>query len=164
MNGVGESQSNDIVNLQDVEDCRKRKLSEAQIEQRSSITSETECIDNSDLQNRTGLAHLCASHLQSSEEKREAEALDTTHILPDSSDADSSDANFCGAETLVSRHHPELSDEELSDAESDDAETLNARHSLELIELKFNDSRLKEVPKSDGDSRSISDVSEDEEN
>ncbi|KAM9931533.1 hypothetical protein OXX80_008815, partial [Metschnikowia pulcherrima] len=70
----------------------------------------------------------------------------------------------CGAETLVSRHHPELSDEELSDAESDDAETLNARHSLELIELKFNDSRLKEVPKSDGDSRSISDVSEDEEN
>ncbi|KAM9904249.1 hypothetical protein OXX79_002879 [Metschnikowia pulcherrima] len=99
------------------------------------------------------------SYSQSSEEKSEAEALDTTHILPDSSDA-----NFSGAETLVFRHHPELSDEELSDAESDDAETLNARHGLELVELESNDSRLKEVPKLDGDSRSISDVSEDEEN
>ncbi|KAM9922394.1 hypothetical protein OXX59_005854 [Metschnikowia pulcherrima] len=105
------------------------------------------------------LAHLCASHSQSSEEKSEAESLDTTHIFPDSSDAD-----FRDAETLVSRHHPELSDEELSDAESDDAETLNARHGLELVELESNDSRLKEVPKLDGDSRSISDVSEDEEN
>ena len=55
---MGELQSNDIVNLQDVEDCRKRKLSEARVEQRSLTTSETECIDNSDLQNRTGLAHL----------------------------------------------------------------------------------------------------------
>ena len=81
---MGELQSNDIVNLQDVEDCRKRKLSEARVEQRSLTTSETECIDNSDLQNRTGLAHLCASHSQSLEERSEAEALDTTHILPDS--------------------------------------------------------------------------------
>ncbi|KAM9897754.1 hypothetical protein OXX69_010145, partial [Metschnikowia pulcherrima] len=71
----------------------------------------------------------------------------------------SSDANFSGAETLVSRHHPDS-----SDAESDDAKTLNARHGLELVELESNDSRLKEVPKLDGDSRSISDVSEDEEN
>ena len=156
---MGELQSNDIVNLQDVEDCRKRKLSEARVEQRSLTTSETECIDNSDLQNRTKLAHLCASHSQSLEERSEAEALDTTHILPDSSDADFSDAEFSGAGTLVSRHHPEL-----SDAELDDAETLNARHSLELIELESNDSRLKEVPKLDGDLRSISDVSEDEEN
>ena len=111
---MGELQSNDIVNLQDVEDCRKRKLSEARVEQRSLTTSETECIDNSDLQNRTGLAHLCASHSQSLEERSEAEALDTTHILPDSSVADFSDA-----ETLVPKHHAEL----------DDAETLDARHS-----------------------------------
>ncbi|KAF8002514.1 hypothetical protein HF325_003479 [Metschnikowia pulcherrima] len=64
-------------------------------------------------------------------------------------------AVFSGAGTLFSRHHPEL-----SDAELDDAETLNARHS----ELESNDSRLKEVPKFDGDLGSISDSSEDEEN
>ncbi|KAJ8145963.1 hypothetical protein OY671_000958 [Metschnikowia pulcherrima] len=149
MNGVGESQSKDIVNLQDVGDGRKRKRFEARIEQRLSTTSETECIDNSNLQNRAGLEDLSVSHTQRSEEKSEAESLDTTHILPDSSDADFSDA-----ETLVPKHH----------AESDDAETLDARHSLELIQLGNNDSTLKEVPKFDGDSGSISDSSEDEEN
>ncbi|KAM9900928.1 hypothetical protein OXX69_008908 [Metschnikowia pulcherrima] len=85
--------------------------------------------------------------------------LSTNYLFSNSNDADFSDAEFSGAGTLVSRHHPEL-----SDAESDDAEALNARHSLELIELESNDSRLKEVPKLDGDSRSISDASEDEEN
>ncbi|KAM9925384.1 hypothetical protein OXX80_010919 [Metschnikowia pulcherrima] len=138
----------------DVGDGRKRKRFEARIEQRLSTTSETECIDNSNLQNRVGLEDLSVSHTQRSEEKSEAESLDTTHILPDSSDADFSDA-----ETLVPKHNAES-----SDAESDDAETLDARHSVELIQLGNNDSTLKEVPKFDGDSGSISDSSEDEEN
>ncbi|KAM9901235.1 hypothetical protein OXX69_008780 [Metschnikowia pulcherrima] len=51
-----------------------------------------------------------------------------------------------------------------SDADFSDAETLDARHSLELIQLGNNDSTLKEVPKFDGDSGSISDSSEDKEN
>ena len=96
----------------------------------------------------------CASHTQRLEEKSEAEFLDTTHILPDSSDADFSDA-----ETLVSRHQAELSDTELNDVE-----TSNSRRGLELFELRYNDSTLKEVPKFDGDLGSISDSSEDEEN
>ncbi|KAM9934312.1 hypothetical protein OXX80_006107 [Metschnikowia pulcherrima] len=157
--GVGESQSKDIVNLQDVGDGRKRKRFEARIERRLSTTSETECIDNSNLQNPAGLEDLSVRHTQRSEEKSEAKSLDTTHILPDSSDADSSDADSSDAETLVPKHHAES-----SDAESDDAETLDARHSLELIQLGNNDSTLKEVPKFDGDSGSISDSSEDEEN
>ena len=96
----------------------------------------------------------CASHTQRLEEKSEAKFLDTIHILPDSSDADFSDA-----ETLVSRHQAELSDTELNDVE-----TSNSRRGLELFELRYNDSTLKEVPKFDGDLGSISDSSEDEEN
>ncbi|KAF8001284.1 hypothetical protein HF325_003785 [Metschnikowia pulcherrima] len=133
----------------DVGDGRKRKRFEARIEQRLLTTSETECIDNSNLQNRVGLEDLSVSHTQRLEENSEAESLDITHILPDSSDADFSDA-----ETLVPKHHAELGD----------AETLDARHSGELIQLGNNDSTLKEVPKFDGDLGSISDSSEDEEN
>ena len=106
---MGELQSNDIVNLRDLDDGRKRKRAEARIQQRSPTTSETKCIDNSNLQNRTGLEDSCASYTQRLEEKSEAESLDTTYSLPDSSDADFSDA-----ETLVSRHHAGLNDAESS--------------------------------------------------
>ncbi len=55
---VGKLQSRDMVNLQDVDDGRKRKRFEARIEQRSLTTSETECIENSNCnlqkRNRTG--------------------------------------------------------------------------------------------------------------
>ena len=72
---MGELQSKDIVNLQDVGDGRKRKRFEARIEQRLLTTSETECIDNSNLQNRAGLEDLSVSHTQRLEEKSEAESL-----------------------------------------------------------------------------------------
>ena len=65
MSVVGELQFNDIVNSQNVGNERKRKRSQARIEQRSLTTSETEWADNSDLQNRTGLKNLCASGTQS---------------------------------------------------------------------------------------------------
>ncbi|KAM9902372.1 hypothetical protein OXX69_008355 [Metschnikowia pulcherrima] len=99
---------------------------------------------------------LCARRTQSSREESKAGSLETTHNLPVSSDA-----AFSVVETLVSRHNPDSSDAELSDAELNDAETLDSTHKLESIGLVYNDSKLKEVPRLNGDLESISGSSED---
>ena len=71
--GVGELQSNDNVNLQDMDDQRRRKRPEAWITHSLLDNSQTGCTDNSGLQNQTRLKYFCASWAQSLEETSEAE-------------------------------------------------------------------------------------------
>ena len=79
--GVGELQSNDIVNLQDIDAERKRKRPEAWIKHHLPNNSQTGCTDNSGLPNQTRLKYFCASWAQSREEMSEAEYDGIYHVL-----------------------------------------------------------------------------------
>lgn len=79
--GVGELQSNDDVNLQDMDAERKAKRPEAWIKHHLPNNSQTGCTDNSGLQNQTRQKILCASWAQSPEEMSGAEYDGIYHVL-----------------------------------------------------------------------------------
>ena len=78
---MSELQSNDNVNLQDMDAERRRKRPEAWIMHRLLNNSQTDCTDNSGLQNQTRKKDFCASWAQSREEMSEAEYDGIYHVL-----------------------------------------------------------------------------------